>query len=135
MVNYLAVLVAGVINMAIGAFWYSPAGFGRQWIKLVNFTKKDLAKAQAKAMGTAYALAFLSTLVMSYVLALMVGALNATTVIGGAIAGFLLWLGFIATTMLGIVLWQNKPVKLYILNISHYLVVLLITGAILAIWR
>jgi hypothetical protein len=134
MVNYVAVIVAGVLSMAIGAFWYSPAGFGKQWMKLMGFTKKDLNEAKEKGMGKSYALAFLSTLVMSYVLAVFVGFANAATILNGAVVGFWLWLGFIATTMLGIVLLQNKPVKLYVLNIAHYLVVMLVTGAILAVW-
>ena len=33
-VNYLAVLVAAIINMVIGSIWYSPSmGFGKSWMK------------------------------------------------------------------------------------------------------
>ncbi len=31
-VNLLAVLIAAVINMAIGALWYSPALFAKAWL-------------------------------------------------------------------------------------------------------
>ncbi len=134
MVNYIAVIVAAVLNTAIGAFWYSPAAFGKQWMKLANVTEKEMQAAKKRGMGKTYAVAFIATLVMSYVLAVMVSLANAATFVSGAIVGFWLWLGFIATVMLNPVLWQNKPVKLYVLGIAHYLVVLVITGGVLAVW-
>ena len=32
-INWWAVLAAAVINMVIGAIWYSPSGFGKPWMK------------------------------------------------------------------------------------------------------
>ena len=52
----------------------------------------------------------------------------------GMQAGFWVWLGFIATTMIGIVLWEIKPVKLYLLIVAYYLISLLVMGSILALW-
>ena len=120
--------------MAIGAFWYSPLLFGKTWMKLSNMSPKQLEDAKKKGMTKAYIISFISLLVMTYVLSHFVDYTEATTALEGATAGFWLWLGFIATIMLGRVLWEGKPVKLYVLNIAHYLVVLLIAGAILAVW-
>ena len=47
---------------------------------------------------------------------------------------FWLWLGFFATTQLGMVMWEGKPVKLYIINTLHHLVSLVVMSAILAVW-
>ncbi|MDO8660380.1 MAG: DUF1761 domain-containing protein [Candidatus Woesearchaeota archaeon] len=131
--NYLAILVSGVISMAVGAFWYSPAVFGRAWMKLSCFSNKQIAKAKNKGMGSSYFAAFIAALVTSWIFAQIVELTGATTAIAGALVGFAVWLGFFATTLLSSVLWEQKPVKLYLINIGHYLVVLLITGALLAV--
>ena len=31
-INYLAVLVCGVLHQVLGALWYSPLLFGRPWL-------------------------------------------------------------------------------------------------------
>ena len=134
MVNYLAVLVAAIVAYAIGAFWYSPAGFGNKWIKLMNFKKKDLKKAKEKNMTNAYISTFVAQLVTAGVLAYFIESLNMMTVYQGAIVGVWAWLGFHATSMLGGVFWENKPWGLYYLNIGHSLVSLVVMGAIIGAW-
>ena len=132
-VNYLAVLAAAVASMVVGFLWYGPL-FGKVWIKLMNFDKKKMNEGKKKGMGKNYALAFLTSLVMSYVLAHFVGYMQAKTVADGALLGFWLWIGFFATTQLGMVMWEGKPVKLYILNTLHYLATLVVMASILAVW-
>ena len=33
-INYIAVLVGIIINMALGALWYSGIAFGKQWMAI-----------------------------------------------------------------------------------------------------
>lgn len=133
-VNYAAVLVAAIISMIIGGFWYSPILFGKAWMKLSGISEEQMKEGK-KRMGKAYVVTFITLLIMAYVLSHIVYAFGAATISGGLQAGFWVWLGFIATTMLGPVLWMGKPVKLYILDTGHYLVAALLMGAILALWQ
>ena len=133
-INYAAVLVAAVAGMVLGALWYSPLLFGKMWMSLSGITDKQIGEAKKKGMTKSYILAFVGTLVMAYVLAHFVDYTQATTLAGGLQAGFWIWLGFVATTFLGMVLWEGKPWKLYFLNVAYYLVELLLMGAILASW-
>lgn len=136
-INYLAVLVAAVSNMFLGFLWYGPL-FGKQWIKLMNFDKKKMEQAKKKGMGKTYVLAFVGALVMAYVLshALIFASayLAVTGFSAGLMAGFWNWLGFVVPVMLGMVLWDGKPWKLYFINIGYYLVSLSVMGMILAVW-
>src|SRR2546429_8655500 len=134
-INYWAVLVSAIVSMLIGAFWYSPAGFGKAWMQLMGIGKKDMDKATGKGMGSRYFMMFVGTLVMVYVLAYFVNYAGASDIMAGLQAGFWAWLGFIAPIMLSSVLWEGKPWKLYWINVTHYLVVLLVSGAILAAWH
>ena len=133
-VNYLAVLVAAVASMALGFAWYSQALFGKAWMKAMKISKKDMAKTKKKGCAGQMTIAFIAALVMAYVLSYFIGYAGASTIAAGAQVGFWVWLGFIATVQIGIVLWDKKPMKLFIINTGHYLVNLVVMGAILAVW-
>ncbi|MFQ5797138.1 MAG: DUF1761 domain-containing protein [Bacteroidota bacterium] len=132
-INLLAVLVAAIASMIVGAVWYSPALFAKRWLALMKKSEAELEQMKKKA-PRAYALSFVGALVMSYVLAHIVDCAQATTVAGGLESGFWLWLGFVGTTNLSGVLFEDRPTGLYLINMGHYLVSLLIMGAILAVW-
>src|SRR3989338_11585253 len=126
-INYLAVLVTGIISMIIGMLWYSPALFGKVWMKMVVLGEHDQAAAK-KAMARSTTVALLAALVMTYVLAHIVGYTQASTFTGGMQTGFWVWLGFYATSLLGVYLWERKPFNLYLLNAIYYLFSLVIIG-------
>lgn len=131
-INYWAVLVAAIAGMAIGAIWYSVL-FGKKWMELMNLDEKKMEVMKEKAKWS-YVWGFLTLLVTAYVLAHIVDYTEATTWLAGLQAGFWVWLGFVATIMLGSVLWEGKPVKLYLIGTAHELVNLLVMGVILAVW-
>ncbi|MEK6937090.1 MAG: DUF1761 domain-containing protein [Nanoarchaeota archaeon] len=133
-VNLLAVLVSAVVSMIVGMSWYSQTLFGKEWMKLMNISKKDIEKAKNKSMKKEITAAFVSNLVLAYVLSLFLKYTGASTASEGLIVGFLVWLGFQATLALGSVLWEGRPVKLYLINVAHYLVNLLVLSLILVSW-
>lgn len=130
-INIVAVVVAAVANMAIGFLWYSMSAFGKPWMKMLGLTKDDLEKAK-KEMGPKYGVMVLASLVMACVLAVIVGLAGSQTAIGGAKVGALVWLGFVATIGLNSFIFENKPLKLYLINVGYYLVALVVMGAIIA---
>lgn len=134
-VNYLAVLVAAIINMAIGAFWYSPAGFGKQWAALMGWTDPAKVAAMKKGATKGYVVSSIGSLIMAFVLANLVSLAGASTLTSGAAVGFWTWLGFVATVQVGVILWDNKPPKLFAINTLYSLVALVVMGAILAMWQ
>lgn len=127
-INYVAVIVAAVISYALGALWYGPL-FGKQWMQLSGKSESSMDKS---GMGTRYAVGFVASLVMAYVLAHFVEYARAGTIVEGLQAGFWVWLGFVATVTVGMVLWDGKPLKLWVLNNAYNLLGLLIMSAILA---
>ncbi len=135
-VNYFAVLACGVVTMAIGAMWYGPV-FGKAWRKEMGFSTGDMKSMPLTAMQ-AMAIGFVVALISAYVLAVTLGI--SRTAFGGldlAMAlqgGFWLWLGFIATTQLGVVLWEGRSWKLFFLNASQTFVTMLAMSAIIALW-
>src|SRR5689334_19616362 len=107
-INYVAILVAGIAAMVVGAVWYSPMLFAKAWMKALGrdmdkMLKEDMAKMRKDA-APGYLVTFITTLVISYVMSLfIVTAANASGMHGatfGASIGFWTWLGFVATTFL-----------------------------------
>ena len=134
-VNYLAVFVAAIASFVLGWIWHSPFMFGKMWMKLNNIDKKKIDEQKNNnKMGTQLFFQFVATVLMAYVLSYFIGYANASTAIDGAIVGIWLWVGFVATTMIGMVLWENKPFKLFLINAGHVLAGLIVMGAILAVW-
>lgn len=137
-VNYIAVLVAGIISMVVGYVWYGPA-FGKTWMKLSGIVPQNMGKEeQNKMMKKNMSIMFVGALVMAYVLfhsiAFATGFMQVSGAAQGMMGGFWIWLGFIVPVMLGKVLWEGKSWKLFILDSSYYLVVLVVNGALLASW-
>jgi hypothetical protein len=132
-VNYWAVLAAAVAGMALGALWYSPLLFGNHWMKLMGWSAKKGKDMQKKA-GPSYLVGFLTQLVMAFVLAHFVELLFVWNARSAVTLGVWIWLGFFATSQLGGVLWEGKPLKLYLVNTSYSLVQLVLMTGILATW-
>ena len=130
-VNYLAVLFCGIAAMITGAFWYGPL-FGKAWMKSEGFKEEDLKKDfnPAKTYGTA----FISHLIIAYVLARVLGYVGAVTIVEYLRIAFLCWIGFTGATMTINYLFERKTMKLFFINSFYHLVVFLIFGVILNLW-
>lgn len=131
-INYLGVIIAGVVGMIVGFLWYGPI-FGKLWIRLSNFKKEDMEKAQSQGMGKYYAFAFLGSLATAFVLELFLNFADVEGVIFSITLAFWAWLGFVVTTLLSNVLWEGKSVKVFLLNISYYLIMLVAMAVVLSL--
>jgi len=121
--------------MILGSLWYGPF-FGKQWIKMMGWSKKDIQKGMANktAMYRSYALGFVTSFVGALVVGILVKATTLYGWLGGAGLGALLWLGLVATTSLSSVIWEGKNFRLWTLNNSYSLLNLMIVGAIMGTW-
>ena len=109
-------------------------GFWQYVMKLSNMDKKKADAAKKNGMAKPITFQFAATLVTAYVLAYFVSYANASTILDGAMVGLWVWIGFVATEMIGMVIWENKPLELFLIKSGHVLVSLVVMGAILAVW-
>lgn len=130
-INIMAVLLAAIINMVVGAAWYSPGLFGKEWSKLIGRKLEDMKK-QA---GPGYAVSTVGALVESWVLAHFVIYAGATSAIDGAVTGFWLWFAFVAVTMAVGTVFAGRSWRLWKIDAGYFFVVLIIQGALLATWH
>lgn len=133
--NYLAVFVSAIAVMVLGALWYGPL-FGRLWMQLSGITNKEIDDSnKSNLVWILYLINFISIFVTAYVTAHFIYFVGADTLKEGLQTGFWIWLGFIATFSLGMVIWEAKPFKLYILTNTYHLISFLMVGSILALWK
>ena len=130
-VNIWSVILAGFSYLILGALWYSPLLFGKQWMALNGFTDKDLKTNKPMWMITL--LTFLSACVASFVISMVLGPRSSAGF--GAIIGASIAIFWVATSKLTSVLFENQPVRLYFLHASFDLVAFMLMGAIVGFWR
>lgn len=131
-VNYLAVLVCGVISMIIGFVWYSPILLGRTWMEEIDKSEEDLKKDFNPAKT--YGIAFLCNLFIAFSLSQVMAHSNVSTVASGIRLSFLCWFGFILAPMIINSMFEGKSIKLLLVDSGHHLIVILIFGIILGAW-
>ncbi|HSX24096.1 MAG TPA: DUF1761 domain-containing protein [Candidatus Saccharimonadales bacterium] len=130
-INWMVVVVAAIVNMVVGAAWYSGALFGKQWSQLTGRKLEDMRKNA----GPGYAVTAVGALVQAWILVHFVAYAQATTAVKGAVVGFMLWLGFVAITQGVNTVFAGTRKKLWAINTGYFLVVLVINGALLAAWK
>ena len=129
--NHPAILVAAIIQWLLGALWYSPVLFAKPWMALLGIQKGSNSKGLAIGMISS----FIGDLILSLVLAHVVLWSGAATFGWGAFIGFLAWLGFIAAPSFPQGIYENRPFNLFAINTGYWLVGLVISGGLLAVWR
>ena len=129
-INYLALAVAALARFLFGWLWYSPLLFGKTWMTLTNCNPEEM-KRRMPALAIADLIA---NFVMVFVLVHAVHYAGAVNAGQGAAVGFFNWLGFIASVMLMLTLYEKRPVKLWWINSGFQLISMLIMGAIVAVW-
>jgi len=134
-VNWVAILVAAAVQMIVGYVWYSPMLFGNAWMKLSGIKKPEKMDDAAKsAMMTSMFWMFVGTIVTAFVLSGFIGYAGAKGLMEGAFVGVMAWLGFMVTSHAGMVLFDRKPFQLYLLNVGHMFVGIILAGAVLGYW-
>lgn len=130
-INHIAVFVCALLNLGLGALWYSPALFYKSWLGETQLTEEQLARQNP---AKTYGLAFLFSLIISYNLAFFLGD-SATDAAWGAAAGFLAGFGWSTLIFAIIALFEQRSWKYIFINGGFITVYFTLIGFILGIWR
>jgi len=128
--NYLAIAIAAVVAWLAGAAWYM--GLGKLWTAALVMTPEEMHQAKSRpGAHLPFIYAFVAELVMAWTLAGLLGHIGALTLRGGIISGAFCWAGFVATTLIVNYSFAMRGWRLMLIDIGHWLVVLLLMGAII----
>jgi len=125
-VNWLAVVVSTVAAFMLGGLWYSKALFGNAWMQEVGLTEDAVNNANmARTFGGTIVLQVIAATALSSFLG------SDSTWLGGLQTG--LWVGllWIASAYGVTYLFEQRSVRLFLINAGYYVVLYAIMGTII----
>lgn len=134
-ISFWPILISSIISFAISSIWYAPALFGKKWMEANHIGETDVAEIRSRGIKRRYLFLFILSLVEFSVLAFIMAGTNVSNTIDGAFVGFLAWLGFMIPLTISGALWKRDGWKLFCIDSIHYLLTIVIGGAIIGAWR
>lgn len=128
-----------IIILVIGFLWFRPSMFYKVWLAGWGRTweERPLKTTSPILLGTTIIAYFLEVVI----LALILNAMGSKTAGSGILGGFLLWLGFVASTGLVSQLFASHNSvlahgwKVWLVTAGNFLIDLLVVGTILGVWH
>jgi hypothetical protein len=137
-INFIAVIVAVVINFFLGFIWYA-ALFAKAWTKETGYdpNQRPDKKAMLKGMLLVVIGNFLFAWVLAFYLAgwqYIPGADKMNSFAMGINSAISVWIGFFVPVHLSRVVWEKHSWKLFFINSGYHLVATVIVALILSYW-
>ncbi len=128
--NFAAVFVAALMGFAVGGLWYSPLMFANAWMKEAGISEEQTRNAP---MARIFGLAALASLVMAFNLAAFIGA--KASLAFGLFAGAAAGIGWVAMSLGVIYLFEQRSLKLWLINGGYQVVSYTLMGGLLGLWK
>src|SRR3954462_11596870 len=128
-INMWAVLTAGVASMILGGLWYTPMLFGKAWSAASGVTEEQARSANmAKIMAAPSVLAVIGAAVCAMFLGPKPAPLFATA--AGLSAGLCRVAGSFGINYL----FEQRPLRLFLINGGYHTLQYTLIGAVLGLW-
>jgi hypothetical protein len=123
----IMVIISAIFQWLLGALWYGVV-FKKSWRKFVGFVEGETPKNSVFGM----VVSLIACLLLSFVLAHIVGWAGSLTFTGGAKIAIICWLGFMAPPLFTQHIFENRRANLFAINASYWLLAMALGGGILA---
>lgn len=125
-IDWVGVIIATVAAMVLGAIWYGPL-FGQRWVALMGKSREEL---QAN-MGIGYGLAVVGSFILSIVMTYVTQWGLAEGFGEGIIVGIVMWAGFIISTqVVGMVFEQRSWEFIMLVSGNSLLTFIIVAGIV-----
>ena len=128
--NFFAIVTAALVTFAVGGLWYSPILFAKPWMRECGLTEEQARQAP---MGRIFGLSALAALVMAANLAAFLGA--KATLSFGLFAGAATGIGWVAMSLGVTYLFEQRSLKLWLIDAGYQVISYTLMGAILGTWH
>jgi hypothetical protein len=129
-VNWLAVIVAGIVGFFPGALWYSPLMFLKPWARELGI---DLARPQkALPMPVLLVSGAAASIVAAFVLAVLIG--SAPHLHAALHAALACAIGLVATSFAIQYLFERRSIAFWAINSGYHVVQFVLIGLVLSLW-
>jgi heme/copper-type cytochrome/quinol oxidase subunit 3 len=128
-INWVAVVVVAIIYFAIVFFWYFPSLFGNLWLKLVGKESEPKSKIIRDTI-----IMIPTSFITILFIEIMMDLTNMNDLPSALLLTLLLWIGFVGIIGINQTNFNDRGLKLFLIEYGVYLVGFLISGLILAVW-
>jgi len=129
-INWLAAIAAAIATFLLGGAWYSPAVFGKPWMKASGMTEEKVAQG---SMAIVFGAAFVWALLGALCFAAFLGPKPEVGFATGA--GFAAGLFWVAGSFGINYQFEHKPLSLLAINGGYHTVQYTLYGLILGLWH
>lgn len=128
--NYVAIFVAAVVSFLLGGLWYSPILFASAWMREAGLSEAQTRQAN---MVRVFGWSGLAAIVMAFNLAAFIGPKASAGF--GLFAGLAAGVGWVAMSLGVIYLFEQRSLKLWLINSGYQVLSFGVMGAILGAWK
>ena len=129
-INWFAVIAAALAAFALGAVWYSMPMFGRTWMREIGLSEETASGAN---MPLVFVTVFLLQLAAATALAACMP--DPSNWLTGIKCGLVVGLFWVASAFAITYLFEQRSMRLFMINAGYYVVLFAIMGVILGSWR
>ena len=132
-INFPAVLVSAGIMFFFGWVWYTV--FADIWMAGTGVTEQVMMSLSGAQMAMAYGGSIVAYVLVFYIMAHVIAWSGSTTAQQGAMVGFYMWVGFVASSLFVVYNYAMRPMTLFFLDGLYWMISMVIGGIVLAVWR
>jgi len=130
MINIFAIIVSIVVYWILGAIWFSAKIFGKPWTKALGRNIEDLGPDIKQVLGS-----FLANFVVVVLFAIILELIGSYDLVTALLIALLIGVGFIIPTDLYDVIFEDKNITAFLIDIGYHILGIIIVGLILGLWK
>jgi hypothetical protein len=128
-INWLAILVTVIVQLAIGFLWYSPALFAESWLAGIGRRPEDLAPGAGP-----FIIALLAAVLLALGIAWVLHRADLRGIRAGTLVGMWLGVAFVVPPVLVHEAFLGYPATVLAIDGGKELITAVLAGAILGAW-
>src|SRR5581483_5166234 len=132
-VNMVAVILATLSTFVVGMIWYAKPLFGESWRKMIGLSEAQQKKGMPQALVLSLVFSFLTAYVLAHVTYLSNNFFHDSFMKDALQTAFWIWLGFFAATTVRQNAFEQRPMKLTLINAGNQLATLMVMGYIIGL--
>lgn len=133
-VNYIAVVVSAVLIFIFGSIWFSFL-FAKAWVNELRIHNVVIQQPSQNKIFINMGLTFLHNIMSALAMAYLVNMAGSTTCISGLILGAIVAYGFVVTSVGNVFVWENRSIKLFLIDTGYPFFSAILSAIILSIWH
>jgi hypothetical protein len=133
-VNWIAIVIAVIVNAVLGSLWFSPMLFAKKWQEWEGH-KEGMGMGGGSSVAPFVALSVVGAAASAIALSWFINQTATTTLLGGALIGLYAGIGFVAPAMFADHLFNQRKGALFLIVAGYPIIGLTVMGAILGAIR